>query len=124
MVAGLMKKHSSASLIVMTKIYIKRAWFVLAVSCAVNVRAGDGVLRDGAGARALALGGASVASPDQPIEAMYSNPGGLGFVDAPSVQLGAAGGFVGGSYSSPSNPNSSAHLSGGAFPEFAVAYPL
>lgn len=84
----------------------------------------DGVYRDGAGARAMALGGASVGSPDEPLEAMYSNPAGLAFAKDARLQLGAIGGVLGGNFSNSSNPKINLHDGSGALPEAAYVLPL
>ncbi len=85
----------------------------------------DGVLRDGAGARAMSLGGASVGSPDLPLEALFSNPAGLGFADASLLQIGGVGGFARGNFPyNAANNNSPLHQGVGAIPEAAFVQPL
>jgi hypothetical protein len=84
----------------------------------------DGVLRDGAGARAMSLGGASVGLPDQPLEAMSANPAGLGLITNAFFQLGGVGGFVQGKFSNSLNKDRPARQNFGALPEAALVYPL
>lgn len=84
----------------------------------------NGTLRDGAGARAMSLGGASVAQPDEPLEALHSNPAGLGLISGGAFQLGVAGGVAQGEFSNSANTNSAMREKLGIAPEFAVAYRL
>lgn len=89
-----------------------------------NTGKADGVYRDGAGARAMSLGGASVALPDQPLEAMFSNPAGLGLATNASLQLGVVGGLAQGEFSDSVNKNSHMRDTLGALPEVAFVYPM
>jgi long-chain fatty acid transport protein len=84
----------------------------------------NGLLRDGAGARAMSLGGASVAFPNAPLEAMHANPAGLGLMTNLTLQFGLAGGVAQGEYAK--TGRSASELKGrvGVLPELAVAYPL
>ena len=84
----------------------------------------NGIFRDGAGARAMALGGASVASPNQPLEAMHSNPAGLGLTNQIQLQIGLAGAVARGEFSNSVNTNRSMDGGLGVFPEIAIVYPL
>lgn len=90
----------------------------------VECGAANGVLRDGAGARAMALGGASVASPDEPLEAMFSNPAGLSFSDRPLLQFGAGAGLLEGNFANSANSNVRLPNQWGTFPEIAFVQPL
>lgn len=82
----------------------------------------NGVLRDGASARSMALGGINTASFSGPIDAMAGNPAGLGL--SPSMlQAGAALVFLDSEFTNDSNPRGS-HMKSGPFliPDLAASY--
>lgn len=81
----------------------------------------NGVERDGHGARAMALGGASVASPEHPLEAVAANP--AGFADG-VVQLGGWGATVNGEFSNAAQSGREPESGLGAAPEFAISIPV
>lgn len=89
-----------------------------------NSTAASGIFRDGAGARAMALGGASTGQPDQPLEALHANPAGLSLLDGPTLQLGLGGAVADGEFSNAVNANGSIRDGFGVWPEAALAYPL
>lgn len=53
-----------------------------------------GLLRDGAGARSEALGGAVVADPASPLDAMWTNPAGLAGLAGPALELNYFGAYA------------------------------
>lgn len=81
----------------------------------------NGVRRDGAGARSMALGGAGLATPEGPLEAAAGNPAGF---REPSLQLGGWGGVVDGQFSNRANPQGNLDSNLGVAPELAVSVPL
>lgn len=83
-----------------------------------------GIYRDGAGARALALGGASVAQPDAALEAMQSNPAGLSTEKHPQLQFGLGGAMANGKFSNVANTDTDIDNGFGVWPEAAIAFPL
>lgn len=83
-----------------------------------------GIYRDGAGARALSLGGASVAKPDVALEAMQGNPAGLSAVKNPQLQLGLGGALPNGEFSNVANSGADLDDSFGVWPEVAFAFPI
>ncbi len=83
----------------------------------------NGLYREGFGARSMALGGASTAHPDEPLEAMFGNPAGLTLTGERAVQLGAAGAFADGEFTSARTRDSLGGLLG-AMPEFALVLPI
>ena len=84
----------------------------------------NGIYRDGAGARAMALGGASVGLDGQGLEALHSNPAGLSATNGITLQLGGVGAMAQGNFSNGANANSKLHEAFGAVPEVAIVYPL
>jgi hypothetical protein len=96
----------------------------LASLVAVEPADAGGIYRDGAGARALALGGASVGQPDAALEAMQSNAAGLSAVKNPQLQLGLGGALPVGEFSNVANSGADLADSFGAWPEVAFAFPL
>lgn len=104
---------------------MKRAGSVmLALWGALNIAPAGGIYRDGAGARALSLGGASVGRPDIALEAMQINPAGLSTVKDPQLQLGFGGGLPNGEFSNAANAGADLDDSFGAWPEAAIVFPL
>jgi long-subunit fatty acid transport protein len=85
---------------------------------------GQGLYRDGIGARSVSLGGADVAYAADPLGAMTSNPAGLGALAAP--QLDADLGFVAanGQFANSVNLDASLHGATGLIPDLAFAMPL
>lgn len=85
---------------------------------------GGGIYRDGAGARALALGGASVGQPDTALEAMQANPAGLSTVKNPQLQFGLGGAMANGKFSNSVNTDADIDNGFGVWPEAAISFPL
>ena len=83
-----------------------------------------GIYRDGAGARALSLGGSSVAQPDLALEALQANPAGLSAVKSPQAQIGFGGVRAEGKFSNSANTDASLDDGFGVWPEAAIAFPL
>lgn len=102
---------------------LSTALFTVSLLMMLDARA-NGVLRNGAGARAMSLGGASVAQPDEPLEAISVNPAGLGLVTKPTLQVGAWGAFADGHFSNAANAATTSPGSLGVAPEAALAFPL
>lgn len=106
----------------------QRTWkrfglFAGLAACSCNATA-SGIFRDGAGARAMALGGASVGLEAQGLEALHSNPAGLSATNGVMLQLGGVGAVAQGEFSNVANANSNLRESFGAAPEAAIVYPL
>lgn len=83
-----------------------------------------GIYRDGAGARALSLGGASVGKPDAALEALQSNPAGLSAIKHTQLQLGLGAALANGKFSNSANPDADLKNGFGVWPEAAIAFPL
>ena len=83
-----------------------------------------GIYRNGIAARAMALGGASVASPDEPLEALSANPAGLGLSNGAMLQLGGWGAVADGEFSKTGGSRSKLDSQLGLAPEAAVSFPL
>jgi len=84
----------------------------------------DGIYRNGAGARSMSLGGADVAWALDSLGAMGANPAGLGFLRVPELNLGVAGASTYGHFTKSTNSYGRLDTPPGAFPEFAIAYPV
>lgn len=84
----------------------------------------NGIFRNGAGARAMALGGASVGLPDGPMEALGANPAQLGLASAPTLQLGALAGWGEGDFTNTADPAGKLREKFGVMPELGLAVPL
>jgi long-chain fatty acid transport protein len=84
----------------------------------------SGIYRDGAGARTLALGGASVGHPDVALEALQANPAGLSTIKNPQLQFGLGAAQAAGKFSNAANPEADIDRGFGVWPELAFAYPL
>ncbi len=84
----------------------------------------NGIYRDGAGARSMALAGTEVGLENDPISALHSNPAALRSSSSTTLQLGAVGGLATGNFSNAAN--SDGHLSDKveAGPEFGLALPV
>lgn len=82
----------------------------------------NGLLRDGASARSIALGGINTASFSGPIDAMSGNPAGLGLTPS-MLQAGATLAFLDGEFTNDSNPRG-ASMNSGPFliPDLAASY--
>lgn len=100
--------------------------FLLSASCLLLTQLGygGGIYRDGAGARALSLGGASVAQPDAALEALQANPAGLSAIKNPQLQFGLGAALAKGKFSNAANSDSEIDDGSGVWPEVAFAYPL
>lgn len=72
----------------------------------------------------MSLGGASIAQPDEPLEAIGANPAGLGLADSPMLQLGGFGAFADGQARTAGTRGVPLQSSMGAAPEFAFTYAL
>src|SRR5580692_6275218 len=106
-----------------TKATIFRLWgrwsVVLILAFAIVNSHTNGIEGNGTGARSMAMGGADVASANDPLGAMAVNPAGLGFLDAPEFNLGANAGLVSGHFSKPGVSSGDLDNSLRAFPEGA-----
>lgn len=100
-------------------------WAGIACAAALQPSSmGNGINRDGVGARSMSLGGADAATASGALGAMGANPAGLSLLQRPEAQLGFIGGIASGEYRK--NPGVSGELDGtfGALPEAAGAYRL
>jgi long-chain fatty acid transport protein len=82
-----------------------------------------GIQRNGVGAHAMSLGGASVAQTGDPLGAMSSNPAGLGFTNRSVLQLGVWAAAASGEFSKGSG-GGELDSALGASPEAAFSYRL
>lgn len=96
----------------------------LGLAAVTSTTHANGIYRDGAGARAMALGGASVGLDAQGMEALHSNPAGLSGTNGVTLQLGVVGAIGKGEFSNAANSNSGMREPFGVAPEAAVVYPL
>lgn len=119
----LMPQNSLQSLTVLTLSNLGVLAFAGMAMSAISAVAG-GIYRDGAGARALSLGGASVANPNQPLEALQSNPAGLSATQRPQAQVGVGLVNATGEFSNSANAGADLDHGLGAWPEAAFALPL
>lgn len=93
-------------------------------SATTNITFAGGIYRDGAGARALSLGGSSVAQPNFALEALQANPAGLSAVKTPQAQIGLGLVNAEGKFSNSANTDANIDDGFGIWPEAAVAFPL
>lgn len=84
----------------------------------------NGIYRNGAGARAMALGGADSTLETSPLSAMTANPSALGGFASTGLELGITAAIPAGEFSNSANSNASLRDSLGAFPDFALALPV
>lgn len=85
---------------------------------------GDGIYRDGVGARSMALGGADVSWANDALGAMAVNPAGLGFQTSADLDFGLFGAFANGEFKKGTNSNGSLDSALQALPESGFALPL
>ena len=85
---------------------------------------GSDLLGNGLSAGAIGRGGIAVLSSASPLDAVEGNPAGLSGTSAPTLDAGAVGLFVGGSFSNAANPDAHPHGVAGAIPFGAFALPL
>ena len=103
---------------------LKFSGLLLASAAIALTAAANGVYRDGSGARAMALGGASVGLEEQGLEALNSNPAALRSTNGITLQLGVVGAVAQGDFSNSANDSRHLRESFGAAPEVALVYPL
>jgi len=100
-------------------------WLGLALAASATSSAlAGGIYRDGAGARALALGGASVGQPDRVLEALQANPAGLSVVKQRQLQFGLGAALANGKFSNTANNDADVDNGYGVWPEAAIAFPI
>lgn len=113
----LMKRHSLAG-------RLSLALLVGITTRATLPALAGGIYRDGAGARALSLGGASVAQPNAALEALQANPAGLSALKSPQLQVGLGMVNADGDFSNSANTDAGLDDGFGVWPEAAVAFPI
>lgn len=84
----------------------------------------NGVLRDGYGTGSMAMGGTSVAFSRDPLSSMAGNPATLTLLDRPMLSLSLTGIHGNGDFDNAFNNHTGLRRDAGAFPEFALSYPL
>ncbi len=84
----------------------------------------NGIYRDGAGARSMALAGTEVGLENDPISALHSNPAALRSTSSTTLQLGAVGGLATGDFSNAANSDGRLSQKVEAGPEFGLALPI
>jgi long-chain fatty acid transport protein len=101
---------------------------VLACSLFMLAAAGNaganGILRNGAGARSMGLAGGTVASPDDPLSAMYGNPAGLAAMRDPLLTVGAMMIYADATFTGGVEGRVDLAKNSGIAPELALALPL
>jgi len=103
---------------------LRGAVMLVALAPGPAVVEANGVLRDGAGARSMASGGAGAALTGDPLAALYANPAGLAAPNGGWFQLGAVAASAQGEFSNAANPGRPLRSEWGALPEAALALPL
>lgn len=97
----------------------------LAITCALAPSIyGDGLYRNGFGARSMGLAGADVAWAEGPISALGINPAGLGMAKDPSLELSLGSAVADGRYEARSGERSKLSSDLGLFPEGGLVYPV
>ncbi len=96
----------------------------LAAALTVSSATGNGVYRNGAGGRSMALNGAVVASPGDPVGVMASNPAGLVHFDEPAFALGLFAAYGDAEFHDRYSGSVSLHDPFGIGPEAGLALPL
>lgn len=84
----------------------------------------NGILRNGAGARSMGIGGAIVAHPDDPLSAMSANPAGLAGFSRSAASFGAVSIYADATFYSRVDGPVSLTRNWGAAPDLAAAIPL
>lgn len=82
-----------------------------------------GLYQDGAGARAMSMGGTGTAVAADPLDALFDNPAALGQIDHLAMQLGVHTGLVMGDFHNRVNDDSSM-TAAGVIGQAAIALPL
>lgn len=97
---------------------------VIAVVCGLqSVAESAGIYRDGQSARAMALGGSETATANSPLDALSGNPGALGEIRGPTLDLGVTAGLARGRFTNAANDNAKMSESG-YLPHAAVGVPF
>jgi long-chain fatty acid transport protein len=97
---------------------------LLVLWCGERKTQADGIDGNGVGARSMGMGGADVAWASDSLGAMGINPGGLGFLSAPELDLGGVGGILQGNFNKPGISSGSLSQLPVGLPEGAFSYPL
>lgn len=84
----------------------------------------NGIFRNGVGARSMGLGGAFAALAEGPLGAMAANPAGLGFLDAPGLDVGLTAGAASGRFGNAATSDGRLNSSPGFVPDAAFAMPF
>lgn len=84
----------------------------------------NGIYREGRGARAMGLGGAIAAAPDDPISATTANPAGLTLFKTRRVTLGGVAGVADTEFSNRVNTGAGPDDAFGGLPEAALVLPF
>lgn len=97
---------------------------MLALLAAVLTTRADGIYRNGASARSMALGGSDVALPEEPMDALHSNPAGLLALRSPTLQFGGVAALASGEFASAAGGQGGIRERAGAAPDFGVGFRL
>lgn len=92
-------------------------------SCGLSSASAASLYQDGAGARAMSMGGAGTAVAADPLDALFDNPAALGKIDKLTLQLGGSIGIVQGYYHDRANPDATL-TDAGFVPQFAASVPI
>lgn len=85
---------------------------------------GNGIYRNGVGARSMSMAGADVAWAKGPLASFGSNPAGLSFLEAASLELSLIGAKASGDFENRVNAGGHLHKPYGVVPDFGFAIPL
>ncbi|HST12824.1 MAG TPA: outer membrane protein transport protein [Terriglobales bacterium] len=107
-----------------TFVAVTQVFLAVALLVAASFSQTGGALGNGTSARSTALGGATVASVDGPLEAMQSNPAGLASLHGRSADLSVTSLFVTGSFANSVTNNGTIGSAGGTLPYGAFAMRL
>lgn len=103
---------------------IRLSFLPLAALLLADCALANGVNRNGAGARSMGVAGASVANPDEPLGAMYSNPAGLSLLRERQITLGMLALYADAEFSGGASGTVDLAEPFGIAPEVALALPL
>lgn len=83
-----------------------------------------GVLRRAVGGRGVALSGALLAQPENPLDAMFANPAGLAWLSEPTLSVGYLAAYGDASFQNALNGESKLRTNFGQGAELALSWPL
>lgn len=117
-------RWKSSHLVRQTRMFRTGILLSIAFFIGVSDTRGNGLYRNGVGARSVGRAGADVAWTDSTLGAMSGNPAQLSTFVGPTVEFGGAAALIDARYHSSIREGTSIRDDFGAFPEAAVAVPL